>query len=146
MYSSKTQNIQMHLTYNIFYIQYNTIQVQIQYIHIYIYIYCMCTSRREIWLYIGTAVIRQARTILSSVMLLKLHSVTQNSIIFKIIVDLGVRRDTRCEKYSNFCKRSDTNCETVSVLLDSNTLISQSDSRTRKNCYINIYIYCIYTI
>ncbi len=56
-------------------------------------------------------------------MLLKLHSVTQNSIVFKIIVDLGVRHDTRCEKYGNLesvlaaascCgKRSDTNGETA---------------------------------
>ncbi len=37
----------------------------------------------------------------------------QNRIIFKIIVDLGVRHDTRCEKYSNFGKRSNTNGETA---------------------------------
>ncbi len=38
--------------------------------------------------------------------LLKLHYVTQNSIIYKLIMDLGVHHDTRCEKY---CKQSETN-------------------------------------
>ncbi len=39
---------------------------------------------------------------------------TQNIIIYKTIVDLGIHHDTRCEKY---CKISDTNGEIVGVLL-----------------------------
>ncbi len=52
--------------------------------------------------------------------LLKWHSVTQNSIILKMIGDLGVRHHTRCEKYGNFGKQSDTSSETVGMLSDSN--------------------------
>ncbi len=37
--------------------------------------------------------------------LLKLHSMTQNIIIYKTIVDLGIHHDTRCEKYCKISSR-----------------------------------------
>ncbi len=43
--------------------------------------------------------------------LLKLNSVTQNCIIFFIILDMAFRHDTHYEKYGNFGKQSGTNGE-----------------------------------
>ncbi len=55
-------------------------------------------------------------------------------------MDLDIRHDTHYEKY---CKWSDTNSETIVILLSLEycTPFSQSDLRTRKNCCINKYIW-----
>ncbi len=62
-----------------------------------------------------------------------------------MIVDLGVRHDTRCEKYGNLGKQTDTitNDETVvGVLLDSNiTLSSANQIRGPERTVVYIYIY-----